>query len=111
MCRRRFREAAKRCIGCLHFCKYNLCFIQSIFVKFTDNAPRRLRHYTKHTRIRNLLLRRKIDHFKAKIDVTFQLRNIDKTISYVNIVWFVLDKTVLGLPKYTKFGTFTCLHL
>ena len=30
----------KRCIGCLHFFKYKLCSIQSIFVKFTDNVPR-----------------------------------------------------------------------
>ena len=47
---------------------------------------------------------------RQKNGVTFQLRNIDKSLSYVNIVRFVLDKTVLGLPKYTKSGTFSCLH-
>ena len=35
-----FEKLRKRCIGCLHFFKYNLCSIQSIFVKFTDNVPR-----------------------------------------------------------------------
>ena len=35
-----FKKLRKRCIGCLHFFKYNLCSIQSIFVKFTDNVPR-----------------------------------------------------------------------
>ena len=35
-----FQKLRKRCIGCLHFFKYNLCSIQSIFVKFTDNVPR-----------------------------------------------------------------------
>ena len=35
-----FEKLRKRCIGCLHFLKYNLCSIQSIFVKFTDNVPR-----------------------------------------------------------------------
>ena len=30
----------KRCFWCLHFFKYKLCSIQSIFVKFTDNIPR-----------------------------------------------------------------------
>ena len=35
-----FEKLCKRCIGCLHFFKYNLCSIQSIFVKFTDNVPR-----------------------------------------------------------------------
>ena len=35
-----FKMLRKRCIGCLHFFKYNLCSIQSIFVKFTDNVPR-----------------------------------------------------------------------
>ena len=35
-----FEKPRKRCIGCLHFFKYNLCSIQSIFVKFTDNVPR-----------------------------------------------------------------------
>ena len=35
-----FEKLHKRCIGCLHFFKYNLCSIQSIFVKFTDNVPR-----------------------------------------------------------------------
>ena len=34
-----FEKLRKRCIGCLHFFKYNLCSIQSIFVKFTDNVP------------------------------------------------------------------------
>ena len=33
-------ELRKRCIGCLHFFKYKMCSIQSIFVKFTDNVPR-----------------------------------------------------------------------
>ena len=33
-------ELRKRCIGCLHFFKYKLCSIQSIFVKFTDNVLR-----------------------------------------------------------------------
>ena len=35
-----FEKLPKLCIGCLHFFKYNLCSIQSIFVKFTDNVPR-----------------------------------------------------------------------
>ena len=35
-----FEKLRKRCIGCLHFFKYNLCTIQSIFVKFTDIVPR-----------------------------------------------------------------------
>ena len=35
-----FEKLRKRCIGCLHFFKYKLCSIQSIFVKFTDNVPR-----------------------------------------------------------------------
>ena len=35
-----FEKLHKRCIGCLHFFKYNLCSIQWIFVKFTDNVPR-----------------------------------------------------------------------
>ena len=35
-----FEKLRKRCIGCLHFFRYNLCSIQSIFVKFTDNVPR-----------------------------------------------------------------------
>ena len=95
MCRRRFREGAQTMHWVPSLFKYNLCSIQSIFVKFTDNVPRWLRHNTKHTSIRNLLLRQKIDHFKAKIGVTFQIRNIDKNLSYVNIVRFVLDKTVL----------------
>ena len=29
----------KRCIGCLHFFKYKLCSIQSIFLKFMDSVP------------------------------------------------------------------------
>ena len=33
-------ELRKRCIGCLHFFKYKLCSIQTIFVKFTDDVPR-----------------------------------------------------------------------
>ena len=33
-------ELRKRCIGCLHFFKYKMGSIQSIFVKFTDNVPR-----------------------------------------------------------------------
>ena len=35
-----FEKLSERCIGCVHFFKYNLCSIQSIFVKFTDNVPR-----------------------------------------------------------------------
>ena len=33
-------ELRIRCIGCLHFFKYKMCSIQSIFVKFTENVPR-----------------------------------------------------------------------
>ena len=33
-------ELRKQCFGCLHFFKYKMFSILSIFVKFTDNVPR-----------------------------------------------------------------------
>ena len=33
-------KLSEQCFGYLHFFKYKLCSIQSIFMKFTDNVPR-----------------------------------------------------------------------
>ena len=33
-------ELRKGCIGCLHFFRYKMFSIQSIFIKFTHNVPR-----------------------------------------------------------------------
>ena len=64
--------------------KYKMCSIQSILVKFTDNDDCAIIPNIQISGI--CFYDGKLTIFKAKIGVTFQLRNIDKTLRYINTV-------------------------